>query len=692
MVCSPQMKRALSALCAAMMIGSGTGVTPVGGMVWAKTANVTTQAPLSITGVRITADGAGLVLDANRPFTTAESRKLSVLKFPYPYRLLLDIPNAKLGAAQTLIPVNRNGISRIELSDNASPFYSAVRAIVYVDDNQTLSRLTPVMAGNTLRLDGNLSAIAAQEPPVRQMAPIAGTPVALKPLAQPLPLSNSAPTGNWKPSRRARPLPPVTTPVPELKPAYGIVPPTAVAQENSVPAPSGSQTTIMGTPLLPDTNVVEGVSFREHRLMIQGRSGSELRIKNRFTLTAPKRLVLDVDNSVLASRSLLGSIPGDGDGIRQVRVGQFDQSTVRLVIETDMPEQFEAIFPGTDRSALAISPYSSTAITRLSSNTRLGEVESIDLKREAEGTLLRLTASTPIVHRFQKKDNRVTLELLNESAHPTSIAFDSKQYPEIEKMRLEPLTDGQPNSRLAITLDGRNIRAIPTLSNDGRVLEIRMSPGEQPDTVARAADNTPGGADDSGATVFMPAGKAPFPARIVLDAGHGGKDIGANRSGVYEKDLNLSLALLVRDALVAKGFKVYMTRSTDVFLPLPEISAITNRVHPDLFVSIHHNASVNPALNGIETYYYTPQSIALARKVHAREINAVGVRDGGVKQARFYVIHHTDVPAVLCEVGYVSNPSELDALQTMDRKLKTARSIADGVVDYLKSRVSASAK
>jgi N-acetylmuramoyl-L-alanine amidase len=144
--------------------------------------------------------------------------------------------------------------------------------------------------------------------------------------------------------------------------------------------------------------------------------------------------------------------------------------------------------------------------------------------------------------------------------------------------------------------------------------------------------------------------------------------------------------------LEAKGFKVYMTRSTDVFLPLPEISAITNRVNPDLFISIHHNASVNTALNGIETYYYTPQSVALARKIHAREINSVGVRDGGVKRAMFYVIHHTNVPSVLCEVGYVSNPSERDDLQTYERRAKTARAIADGVVDYLKASVSARAK
>jgi N-acetylmuramoyl-L-alanine amidase len=101
---------------------------------------------------------------------------------------------------------------------------------------------------------------------------------------------------------------------------------------------------------------------------------------------------------------------------------------------------------------------------------------------------------------------------------------------------------------------------------------------------------------------------------------------------------------------------------------------------------------VNVATHGVETYFYTPQSIPLAKKVHAREIAAVRERDGGVKQARFYVIHHTDVPAILCEVGYVSNPGELSTLQSAERKSRTAQSIADGVVDYLQTRVSASAR
>lgn len=676
MVCSSRMTRVLSALSVTLLVFA-TSVTLEGGTAaaWARsTTSTTAQSHLSVRSVQVTPDGKALFLDATRPITANDTRQFSVLKFPYPYRLLVDIPNARLTTSKTVIPVNRNGVERIELSASESPFYSAVRAVIYVNDSQTLARLNPSFEGNFLKLeDGavltapSTAAVATDMPP------------------------SLRPSTGYKPSHVVQPLPPVTTPMPAM--VREVKAPTRPITDgssrndsrvslDSAPGtvlPQAGPKTIMGTPLMPGTNVIESINFQDHRLFVKGAPGAQLRVKNRMTLTAPSRLVLDLDNSVVANRSLLGLVSGDSDEIRRIRVGQFDETTVRLVIETSTPELFEAVFAGRDRNVLAISPYSSTAINRLSSNTRVGEVESIDLKRENGNTILRLTASTPIAHRFLKKDNRITLDLLNESAHPTPIAFDEKLYPEIDKMRLEPLTEGQPNSKLFIALSSRNVRVVPSLSNDGRVMELMFSASDEEEAQGAAA-------------VFGPAGKAPFAARIVLDAGHGGKDIGANRSGVYEKDLNLSLALLVRDALVAKGFKVYMTRSTDVFLPLPQITAITNQVHPDLFISIHHNASVNPAVNGLETYYFTPQSIPLAKRVHAREIDAVGVRDGGVKQARFYVIHHTDVPAILCEVGYVSNPDELSDLQTMERKLKTARSISDGVVDYLKTRVSAKAR
>lgn len=657
MVSSPRMKRLLSAAFAVMLVcGSGVGDT---NSAWARKRPQEAQiSVLNILGVRMNPDGSGLTLDANRPFTSSETRDFSVLKLPAPYRIVLDIPNARLTGGQKVFPINSGGIDRVELTDRQSPFYSSVRAIVYVEDNQTLARLSPEFEGKSLKLLG-------------------GTPIAMTP--------GQVASTNFvrKPiTPQAQPLPPVAKPSAEMAksaPTPPVAVPVASKKQEEAPASQGPKTVLDG-PVAADTAIVEAVYFRDNKLFIKSAPGSELSIKNRFTLTAPNRLVLDLGNAVLRNRELMEPITTNVDDIRQIRVGQFDEKTVRLVIEGSDPERCETIYHGGEKNLLAVSPYSSTSITKLSANTRLGEVQSIDLKREGNNTVLRLTASTPIVHRFLKKDNNLVLDLLNEAAHPTNINFDPKLYPEIEKMRLEPLTAGQPNSKLAIQLAHPSANVVPTISEDGKVLELQISMDES--LIASSAFPNLAGL----------VGKAPFPARIVVDAGHGGKDHGAMRGGASEKDLNLSLAMMVRDALQARGFKVYMTRSTDVFLPLPKITAITNQVHPDLFISIHHNASVNASANGIETYYYTPQSVALARKVHAREINSVGARDGGVKKAMFYVIHHTSVPAILCEVGYVSNPSELAELQGFERKSKTARAIADGVVDYLKTRVSAKAK
>ncbi len=656
MVFVPRIQRLLSVLlaCALMAVSGFGGATSA----FAASRHQSAQSSLlSISGVQVSPDGSGLVLEANRAFTGVETRNFTVLKLPSPYRIVLDIPNARLSGGQNVFRVNQNGVDRVELSDTQSPFYSSVRATIYVDNNQTLARLTPEFEGKALKVLG--LAPASLSP-----AQIASTSFVTKPAVQA--------------GKVVQPLPPVAKPGVKLSsqpPVLATLPPKPETQTPAV------QPTILDTPVPAGTAIIESVQVRDNKLFIQSVAGTTLRIKKRFTLNDPSRLVVELEGAVLRSRQLLEPISTRLPEMRQVRVGQFDENTVRIVIESSDPDQLEAIYNGGEKNLLALTPDSGTSITKLSVNTQLGEVQSIDLRREGGNTILRLAASTPIVHRFLKKDDRLVLDLLNQAAHPTNINFDARQYPEIEKMRLEPLTEGQPNSKLAIQLVQADTRIIPSISDDGKVLELQISA----DRIAKSTGAFPNLAG------LAAAGKAPFPARIVVDAGHGGKDFGAMRGGVNEKDLNLSLALMVRDALEAKGFKVFMTRSTDEFLPLPKITAITNQIRPDLFISIHHNASVNAAANGIETYYYTPQSIALARSVHNREINTVSARDGGVKKAMFYVIHHTNVPAILCEVGYVSNPNELAALQTYERKSKTARSIADGVVDYLKTRVSANA-
>jgi len=218
--------------------------------------------------------------------------------------------------------------------------------------------------------------------------------------------------------------------------------------------------------------------------------------------------------------------------------------------------------------------------------------------------------------------------------------------------------------------------------------------------------------------------------KIVIDAGHGGHDPGTlGRGGLQEKDLVLDVAVrlqrLVRDEL---GAEVVMTRSTDVFVPLEERTAIANAQGADLFLSIHANSSRNPGVRGIETYFLNFAQDPHAEAVAARE-NAISpatlkdlqnlvkaialnskidesrdfassvqeamvqtirpiapdVSDRGVRTAPFYVLIGANMPSILAEIAFVSNPQEERLLRTPEHRDRIARSLLDGVRAYLDS-------
>ena len=107
-------------------------------------------------------------------------------------------------------------------------------------------------------------------------------------------------------------------------------------------------------------------------------------------------------------------------------------------------------------------------------------------------------------------------------------------------------------------------------------------------------------------------------SRVIIDPGHGGKDKGANRGTVYEKDLALKVAFLVEKMLKAKGMPVTMTRRSDQFISLRGRADIANRYTNAIFISIHFNAHTGTRLNGVETYYFGGEGQKLAAHVHLR--------------------------------------------------------------------------
>ena len=226
--------------------------------------------------------------------------------------------------------------------------------------------------------------------------------------------------------------------------------------------------------------------------------------------------------------------------------------------------------------------------------------------------------------------------------------------------------------------------------------------------------------------ILRPEGPAP----IVIDPGHGGDDHGAvSQSGMPEKDLVLAIARQLASALRNRGHNVRLTRSGDQSRALTDRAAFANRLEATVFVSLHANASTAAAVNGAETYYMSldesatdahaaatadlenradgggssrsaldlilwdlaqaavlNESAELALAVQARLNHQGGRPDRGVKQAPFVVLTGATMPAILVEVGFLSNPDEAQQLNSSDHQRQLAEAIALGIDDFVRAR------
>lgn len=220
---------------------------------------------------------------------------------------------------------------------------------------------------------------------------------------------------------------------------------------------------------------------------------------------------------------------------------------------------------------------------------------------------------------------------------------------------------------------------------------------------------------------------------IVIDAGHGGKDPGAVGYRKYrEKIITLKISKYLKDILKSRGYKVYMTRDNDKFIKLSKRTAYANKRSADLFISIHANAVPKKSASkaqGIECYFLSPSRSKRAEGVAAKEnsadlseMNFYGkqsflkflnhaktiashklaidlqrgmlgslnpyykdVHDGGVREGPFWVLVGAQMPAVLVEVGFISNPKEAKRLVNNDYRKKMAMGMADGIERYFQN-------
>jgi N-acetylmuramoyl-L-alanine amidase len=174
---------------------------------------------------------------------------------------------------------------------------------------------------------------------------------------------------------------------------------------------------------------------------------------------------------------------------------------------------------------------------------------------------------------------------------------------------------------------------------------------------------------------------------VVIDAGHGGHDPGAiSPTGIQEKDINLRVAAKIANLLESRGVGVVMTRWQDRFIELEDRSGIANQRKADLFVSIHADSAPNRSAQGFTVYVATAASAGSYRAAHAinRAMEKTGMNNRGVREAGFQVLVNTRVPAVLIELGYLTNPQDAARLTDDHFRDRLAQAIVEGIQAYLR--------
>ena len=180
---------------------------------------------------------------------------------------------------------------------------------------------------------------------------------------------------------------------------------------------------------------------------------------------------------------------------------------------------------------------------------------------------------------------------------------------------------------------------------------------------------------------------------IIIDPGHGGTDPGASspKLKLRETDVVLDVSHRLNKLLKDAGFRTYMTRTTDHYITLQDRAGVANQLNGNMFVSVHANAASSTSAEGVETLYYPSENNpddprdnkGLAQIFQNAMVQELGARNRGlVPREKIYVTRETKMPAVLAEIGFLTNPAEEQKLATNAYRQKVAEALFKAIVKY----------
>lgn len=413
-------------------------------------------------------------------------------------------------------------------------------------------------------------------------------------------------------------------------------------------------------------------------------------------LDNPSRMVVDFKNSWLNSEAKK-TIELKATAASQIRAAQFDQSTVRVVINTSAENKLFELDGGPAGRRFVIDlgtpapepvkpvetqPSEHPIVNQPSEQERdkhpivnqPSEPEDISKVPEGVPTLEPVEVDEPFKlpqaletekeRKEREKREKKEQERLEKERKKEEKEREKREEKERERLEKERKKEEKERER---DKDKRNVE------DDGK-------PFTEEELKERLKDMT------------SLEGK-----KICIDAGHGGNDAGAiGPSGVMEKTVTLRVALALQQLLEAEGAEVVMTREEDTEVsPLgkkasavEELKArceVANQANTDIFISIHADSFTNPNARGTTGYYYSlgsPNSRRLADLIRKALIEQIKTPSRGTQPCNFYVVRNTDMPATLIELAFISNPDEEKLLNSKEGIQKAAQGILDGIEDY----------
>lgn len=407
---------------------------------------------------------------------------------------------------------------------------------------------------------------------------------------------------------------------------------------------------------------LNNISTKQNGILING-FGS-VTIERPMILQNPSRIVYDLPNTLVDTK-LRNRIIKINE-TESVKIGQFSVNKARIVINTEATGDYIPIY-SSDNQSLIFANYKKT-----NNQTLYNKVSNIiSYSKEKENSLTEsmiLQFDEPLVHGIDRYNNKLIVYMYN------TLKYSESAFKETYKNTFfeDATIDLMPKVGLKLTIPLENDAMVSTyLGADGKSFKIKIKEAKKRQIVP-----------DSTIPAII-SNQQKDKQTVVLDAGHGGSDTGAIGANIYEKDITLDITKRVEKILKEKGYDVKMTRTDDSYVSLQDRVTFSESYSPDIFVSVHVNSSVKPEITGIETHYYHQESMSLAQTVHASLASTIHSNDRGLFKSKFYVINHTTSPAILIEIGFISNEEERNQMLSETRKQQTAQSIADGIQKYL---------